>query len=99
MSSEICSELEEALAELPMFDVHTHLVGGHLGAGGSREGHFFALPHGRRRIFTRAVAEQGAADAIPRLAERGRSPAARRQGNSVSSDDRRHELLVGTVDQ
>jgi glucuronate isomerase len=27
-------ELEEALAELPMFDVHTHLVGGHLGARG-----------------------------------------------------------------
>src|SRR5512139_3120138 len=28
------SELEEALAEVPMFDVHTHLVGGRLGARG-----------------------------------------------------------------
>ena len=27
-------ELEEALAEVPMFDVHTHLVGGRLGARG-----------------------------------------------------------------
>ncbi|MBN2578726.1 MAG: hypothetical protein JXB10_07010 [Pirellulales bacterium] len=27
-------EIEEALAELPMFDVHTHLVGGRLGARG-----------------------------------------------------------------
>ena len=37
MSSEnlrLVAELEEALAELPMFDVHTHLVGGHLGARG-----------------------------------------------------------------
>jgi hypothetical protein len=30
----LAKELEEALAELPMFDVHTHLVGGHLGARG-----------------------------------------------------------------
>ncbi len=30
----LAAELEEALAELPMFDVHTHLVGGHLGARG-----------------------------------------------------------------
>ena len=30
----LARELEEALAELPMFDVHTHLVGGHLGARG-----------------------------------------------------------------
>ena len=26
--------MEEALAELPMFDVHTHLVGGRIGARG-----------------------------------------------------------------
>ncbi len=30
----LVKELEEALAELPMFDAHTHLVGGHLGARG-----------------------------------------------------------------
>ena len=30
----LARDLEEALAELPMFDVHTHLVGGHLGARG-----------------------------------------------------------------
>jgi hypothetical protein len=30
----LVNELEDALAELPMFDVHTHLVGGHLGARG-----------------------------------------------------------------
>jgi glucuronate isomerase len=30
----LAAELEEALAETPMFDVHTHLVGGHLGARG-----------------------------------------------------------------
>lgn len=30
----LANELEEALAELPMFDAHTHLVGGHLGARG-----------------------------------------------------------------
>jgi glucuronate isomerase len=30
----LAKELEAALAELPMFDVHTHLVGGHLGARG-----------------------------------------------------------------
>jgi hypothetical protein len=34
ISSSLANELEEALAELPMFDVHTHLVGGHLGARG-----------------------------------------------------------------
>lgn len=35
MSSEsIVRDLEAALAELPMFDVHTHLVGGRLGARG-----------------------------------------------------------------
>src|SRR5437899_10022852 len=27
-------EMEQALAETPMFDIHTHLVGGHLGARG-----------------------------------------------------------------
>jgi glucuronate isomerase len=30
----LAREMEEALAELPMFDVHTHLVGGRLGARG-----------------------------------------------------------------
>lgn len=30
----LAREIEEALAELPMFDVHTHLVGGRLGARG-----------------------------------------------------------------
>jgi glucuronate isomerase len=30
----LVADLEEALAELPMFDVHTHLVGGRLGARG-----------------------------------------------------------------
>ncbi|MBU4272015.1 MAG: hypothetical protein KKA28_09165 [Planctomycetes bacterium] len=30
----LVEELEEALAELPMFDAHTHLVGGRLGARG-----------------------------------------------------------------
>lgn len=30
----LVQELEEALAEMPMFDVHTHLVGGRLGARG-----------------------------------------------------------------
>jgi hypothetical protein len=34
VNSALANELEEALAELPMFDVHTHLVGGHLGARG-----------------------------------------------------------------
>ncbi|MBM4092984.1 MAG: hypothetical protein FJ276_26780 [Planctomycetes bacterium] len=33
-NSTLANEVEEALAELPMFDVHTHLVGGHLGARG-----------------------------------------------------------------
>ena len=31
---ELIDDLEQALAELPQFDVHTHLVGGRLGAGG-----------------------------------------------------------------
>src|SRR5262245_50564144 len=30
----LIAELEEALAELPCFDIHTHLVGGMLGARG-----------------------------------------------------------------
>ena len=30
----LAKEMEEALAGLPMFDAHTHLVGGHLGARG-----------------------------------------------------------------
>ena len=35
MSAEhLIIDLENALAELPMFDVHTHLVGGRLGARG-----------------------------------------------------------------
>ena len=31
---ELAVDLEQALAEMPMFDVHTHLVGGKLGARG-----------------------------------------------------------------
>jgi hypothetical protein len=34
VNTALATELEEALAELPMFDVHTHLVDGHLGARG-----------------------------------------------------------------
>ena len=30
----LVEDLEEAMAEVPIFDVHTHLVGGHLGARG-----------------------------------------------------------------
>ncbi len=33
-TSELAKQLVDALAELPMFDVHTHLVGGQLGAQG-----------------------------------------------------------------
>ena len=33
-TSELAKQLEQALAELPMFDVHTHLIGGQLGAQG-----------------------------------------------------------------
>ncbi len=33
-NSVLIAELEEALGQLPMFDVHTHLVGNHLGARG-----------------------------------------------------------------
>ena len=98
MSSEnlrLVAELEEALAELPMFDVHTHLVGGH--SRGSRAARHFALPHGRQRSLRGRLPRRGAADAIPRLADAGRSPDERCQGNSVSSDDPQHELLVGAV--
>ena len=31
---ELTCDLEDALAEIPVFDVHTHLVGGKLGARG-----------------------------------------------------------------
>jgi glucuronate isomerase len=34
MSTQLVLELEHALAELPCFDIHTHLVGGRLGARG-----------------------------------------------------------------
>jgi glucuronate isomerase len=34
MDSRLTQELEHALAELPMLDIHTHLVGGRLGARG-----------------------------------------------------------------
>jgi glucuronate isomerase len=34
---ELTDELEQALAELPQFDVHTHLVGGRLGARGLQD--------------------------------------------------------------
>ena len=30
----LCLELEQALAEVPVLDIHTHLVGGKLGARG-----------------------------------------------------------------
>src|SRR5438105_10671576 len=33
-TSSLARELEEALAEVPVFDIHTHLVGGSLGARG-----------------------------------------------------------------
>src|SRR5438128_4201207 len=33
-TKDLVSELEQALAETPMFDIHTHLVGGKLGARG-----------------------------------------------------------------
>ena len=31
------ADLEQALAEVPLFDVHTHLVDGHLAAKGLHE--------------------------------------------------------------
>src|SRR5256714_10873354 len=34
MSMQLVKELESALAEVPVIDVHTHLVGGKLGARG-----------------------------------------------------------------
>src|SRR5213593_3008745 len=33
-TKDLVSELEQALADVPMFDIHTHLVGGKLGARG-----------------------------------------------------------------
>jgi hypothetical protein len=78
----LASELEQALAELPMFDAHTHLVGGHLGARGLHDVLLYHMvisdlyaagcPSGARLTQypgwpTREEAERRIAEAIPFL--------------------------------
>lgn len=81
-NSVLASDLEEALAELPMFDAHTHLVGGKLGARGLHDIllyhmvisdlHAAGCPSGARLTQfpgwpTREEAEQRLAEAVPYL--------------------------------
>ena len=78
----LADELEEALAELPMFDAHTHLVGGKLGARGLHDILLYHMvvsdlyaagcPSGARLTQfpgwpTREEAHQRLAEAIPYL--------------------------------
>jgi hypothetical protein len=78
----LAGELEQALAELPMFDVHTHLVGGRLGARGLHDILLYHMvisdlyaagcPSGARLTQypgwpTQAEAHQRLAEAIPHL--------------------------------
>ena len=65
-------DLEQALAELPMFDVHTHLVGGKLGARGLAR--YPALSHGRQRPLCGRMSERRAADTVSGLSGPARKP-------------------------
>ena len=63
--------IEEALAEVPMLDIHTHLIGGRLGARGL---HDLLLYHMViSDLYAARLSQRGALDAISRrtLASRG----------------------------
>ena len=60
-------ELEAALAEMPILDIHTHLVGGKLAARGLARR--LALSHGRQRPVRRGLSDRRAVDPVSRLAE------------------------------
>ena len=67
-------DLEQALAELPQFDVHTHLVGGRLGARGLHDILLYHMVD--QRPLRGRLPERGAADAVSRLAEPAGGPRA-----------------------
>ena len=90
----LARELEEALAELPMFDVHTHLVGGQLGARGL---HDILLYHMVVSDLYAAGCPSGA-----RLTQypgwptqRGGPPADRRGRCRICRLHPQHQLLLG----
>ena len=74
-------DLEKALAELPMFDVHTHLAGGRLGGGGACT--ISSCTTWSSATFTRRAVPAVAFDPIPRLGRPGRSPRPHRRGPAL----------------
>ena len=86
-------ELERALAEIPILDVHTHLVGGKLAARGLHD--VVALPHGRQRPLCGGVPERGAADPVSRLAVARRGRGADRRGPAVPAAHPEHRSFWG----
>ena len=89
-------ELEAALAEVPILDVHTHLVGGKLAARGL---HDVLLYHMVVSDLYAAGCPTGLAlDPVSRLAEPGRGPRADRRGPALLASHPEHQFLLGRPD-
>ena len=89
-------ELERSLAEIPIFDVHTHLVGGRLAA--ARAARLAALSYGRQRSLCGGLPERSAADAVSRLAFARRGDHADRGGFALFAPHPEHILVLGLAD-
>ena len=90
------TRLETALAEVPILDVHTHLVGGKLAARGL---HDILLYHMVvSDLYAAGCPSGGAADAVSRLARRGGGPRADRRGPPLPAPHPEHQLVLGRPD-
>ena len=85
--------VEEALAEVPVLDIHTHLVGGRLGARGL---HDVLLYHMVISDLYAAGCPSGARlTQYPGWPDAGGGPRAPRAGAAVPAGHPEHELLLG----
>ena len=79
----LVAELEQAIAALPSFDVHTHLVGGRLGARGL---HDILLYHmADQRPLRGRLSQRRTADAVSRLARPAEAQRADRGSLALSA--------------
>ena len=88
----LAAQMEEVLAGLPMFDIHTHLVGGRLGARGL---HDILLYHMVVSDLYAAGCPSGAR--LSQLAHERRSARAHSGGRAIPCAHSKHQLRLGSA--
>ena len=92
-TTKLAQELETALAEVPVLDIHTHLVGGRLGARGLHDVLLYHMVISD--LYAAGCPSGGAADAISGWPDEEESPRRIAEARAASDAHSEHQLVLG----